>query len=232
MTEHIAEHDFATRDEASLAAAEHIAGLLRAELGEHEATSLIVTGGSSPAQCYAALATTAIDWSQVSIVLSDERWVSPTHKDSNEKLVRGSLLQGRAAAANLLSIYTSSATPADRCKTLDDILPTLPMPFACALLGMGDDGHFASLFPDAENLAAGLAADNPAWCLPVTTAASEHLRISLTLAALLRSAQIVLLFFGTIKRDVYEHAKAEAPVYPVTRLLSQERVPVHVFWAP
>jgi 6-phosphogluconolactonase len=114
---------------------------------------------------------------------------------------------------------------------LQDLLPALPMPFACALLGMGADGHFASLFPDATNLAAGLDVDGAAWCIPVVTAASEYARISLTLAAILRSKLIVLLFFGDEKREVYARARAKSPGFPVTSLLAQDRTPVRVFWA-
>ena len=230
MTEHITEHFFESRDAASVAVAGHIAASLRVQLEQQAATSLIVTGGSSPARCYAELALTAIDWSRVRIVLSDERWVAPDHKDSNERLVRETLMQDRAAAAELVAVH-SAASPEERCAELNELLPGLPLPFASALLGMGDDGHFASLFPDAANLDAGLDANNPAWCIPVSTAASEHLRISLTLASLLRSEEIVLLFFGAIKRDVFEQARAAAPAYPVASLLSQTRVPLHVYWA-
>lgn len=231
MNEHIVEHLFDSRDAASIAAAGHIAAALRTRLTTQGAASMVVTGGSSPARCYAELAATAIDWSRVHVVLSDERWVVPTHKDSNEKLVRDTLLCDRAAAAELIPIYSAADSPAKRCTALNGILRNLPLPFSCALLGMGDDGHFASLFPDADNLAAGLDPNNSEWCVPVTTAASEHLRVSMTLGALLQSEQIVLLFFGAIKRDIYEQAKAAAPDYPVTSLLSQARVPVHVFWA-
>ena len=97
---------------------------------------------------------------------------------------------------------------------------------------MGTDGHFASLFPDAENLAEGLDLESRTLCLPVKTAASPHARISLTLAALSRSDEIVLLFFGDEKRVIYDKAKAGNARYPVTRLLRQKRAPVYVYWAP
>ncbi|MDH4124375.1 MAG: 6-phosphogluconolactonase [Gammaproteobacteria bacterium] len=231
MTDHIVEHFFDSREVASSAAAQHIVALLRKRLAVQAATSLVVTGGSSPADCYAELAATAIDWSRVHVVLSDERWVPPQHTDSNERLLRETLLRKRAAAAELLPVFNATDTPGERCAALNRIMPGLPLPFSCTLLGMGDDGHFASLFPDAANLAAGLDPNNSAWCIPVTTAASEHLRISMTLSALLRSEQILLLFFGATKRDVYEQAKAAVPIYPVTSLLSRAQVPVHLFWA-
>jgi 6-phosphogluconolactonase len=231
MTDNIHEKFFASREAASVAAAERIVDLLGVRLQSAEAASLVVTGGSSPLRCYAELAASNVDWSAVHVTLSDERWVPPTDSNSNEKLVREGLLTGRAKDAQLLPVYSECCTPTERCRQLNDALSALPMPFACALLGMGADGHFASLFPDAENLDAGLDIENPDWCIPVETAASEHVRVSMTLAALLRSQEVALLFFGDAKRDIYEQAKTSTADVPVAKLLSQTNVPVHVFWA-
>jgi 6-phosphogluconolactonase len=115
---------------------------------------------------------------------------------------------------------------------LQEIIPYLSFPFACSMLGMGEDGHFASLFPDADNLAAGLDIDGDKICIAVSTAASAQPRWSLTLAALSHSDEIALLFFGDAKRKVYEQAKQPNTDYPVSKLLLQKRAPVHVFWAP
>lgn len=232
MSDLVAEHFFDSRDAASMAAAKLAADSLHAQLDSKASASLVVTGGSSPARCYAALASMDLDWSCVHIILSDERWVPPTDSDSNEKLIRDTLLIDRAQDAKLLPMYAQLSTPAEQCLRLNEQLATLPTPFACSLLGMGADGHIASLFPDSENLAAGLDVDNPHSCIPVETTASEHTRVSMTLAALLRSDKVALLFFGAAKRDIYEHAKSAVADVPVAKLLSQTRVPVHVFWAP
>lgn len=232
MSDFVVEHFFNSRAAASVAAAELIVDSLRARFEDHDAASLIVTGGTGPALCYAALAASDANWAAVNIVLSDERWVPPTDSNSNEKLIRDALLIDNAQDARLLPVYAEHSTPGERCRELDAALATLPMPFVCTLLGMGADGHIASLFPDATNLDAGLDVDNPHWCMPVATAASEHARVSMTLAALLRSDKIALLFFGDVKRDIYEQAKSARADVPVARLLSQTRVPVHVFWAP
>ena len=97
---------------------------------------------------------------------------------------------------------------------------------------MGEDGHFASLFPDAENLADGLDVEGEQLCIPVTTEASPHPRVSLTLAALARSDAIVLLMFGENKLKVYEQAKQKGSKLPVAALLKQKKAPVHIYWAP
>ena len=122
--------------------------------------------------------------------------------------------------------------PEERCEQLQDELKGLPFPFACSLLGMGEDGHFASLFPDAEDLDKGLITDWQQLWMPVHTAASPHPRVSLTLAALSRSDEIVLLIFGDAKREVIEAAKTPGSKLPVSALLLQKRAPVSVLWAP
>lgn len=226
------QHCFETREQASLAAAERITSALARRLDAQNAASLIVSGGSTPGRCFEALAGADLEWERVHVLLSDERWVPPSDDASNEKLVRNTLLQDKAADATLWPLYAPGADIAEHCVELGNTIRTLPIPFACCLLGMGEDGHFASLFPDADNLAQGLDYEGPDLCLPVTTAASPHPRVSLTLTALSRSDEIVLLVFGEKKREVYEAAKSSGNTYPVAHLIKQKRAPVSVFWAP
>lgn len=224
------QHFFATRLEAATAAAERVAELLTRRLDSQSEASIVVSGGSSPRDCFAALATKDIDWRRVQITLSDERWVPPNHEDSNEKLVRESLLIDKAAAASLLPVYAEGVSPEERCDVLQDPLPVLP--FACSLIGIGADGHFASLFPDADRLAQGLDVESGRLYVPITTAASPYRRISMTLAGISRSDEVALLFFGDEKLEVYKQAQASATAFPLSRLLRQKRAPVRLFWAP
>ncbi|MGB5626164.1 MAG: 6-phosphogluconolactonase [Woeseiaceae bacterium] len=224
------EHFFDTRLEASTAAAERMAELLAKRLDNQSQASIIVSGGTSPRDCMAALARTPLDWQRVQVALSDERWVPPDHEDSNEKLVRESLLVDEAASAQLLPVYADGVSPEERCEILQNPLPVLP--FACSLIGIGTDGHFASLFPDAEQLALGLDVECGRLYISVTTAASPYVRISMTLAGISRSDEIVLLFFGDEKLEVYKQAVASSNGDPLSRLLRQKRAPVRLFWAP
>jgi 6-phosphogluconolactonase len=227
------EHFYDTREEASLAAAEHIARALGRRLGLQAEASLVVSGGTTPERCFEILAHRDIDWARVHVLLSDERWVPADHESSNERLVRTTLLKNGASAARLLPAYASDIELAAGAAALDEAIRARPFPFAAALLGMGTDGHFASLFPDADNLDDGLDAESGTLSIPIVTAASPHPRISLTLAALSRSDEIQLLIFGEEKRAVYEAAKARGcSAYPVASLLRQKRAPVHVIWAP
>ena len=223
---------FTSREAASEAAAQAIAALVMRRLDVQYKASLVVAGGTTPVRCYERLSGLTLDWPNVSVVLGDERWVPPDHEHSNERLVRDTLLQGPAATAALLPVYRPGANAAERSAEINDELRRLPFPFSCALLGMGEDGHFASLFPDAGNLKAALDPDNLRLCLPIKTAASPHARVSLTLSALSRSDEIVLLIFGERKRAVLEAAMSPSSDLPVHRLLLQKRAPVNVFWAP
>lgn len=223
---------FAVREHASIAAANWIASSLATRLQSDSSASLVVTGGSSPSRCYETLADTELAWNHVHVLLSDERWVPESDKDSNERMVRQTLLVKRAAGANLLSFYNKNNSIEKQCEVISSQMNGLPMPFASTLLGMGGDGHIASLFADSPEFEDGIDTSSGKRVIAVSTPASPHPRISLTLSALLQSDEIVLLFFGHDKREVYEQAKLDPEAYPVSRLLHQQHVPVHVFWAP
>ena len=232
MVKQSMEHFFETREEASVAAAEAIAERLAARLDAQSGASVVVSGGTTPDRCFDLLSEKPLDWRRTQIVLSDERWVPPDDDASNERLVRDALLKGEAVPAKLLSVFSMTTGIQARCDEIDQQIRLGPFPFACSLLGMGEDGHFASLFPDAENLEEGVDVDGEQLCIPVSTKASPHPRVSLTLAALARSDAIVLLMFGDNKLEVYEQAKRKGSKLPVAHLLKQKKAPVHVYWAP
>lgn len=222
--------EFDTRDAASAAVAARIAELVSAKINRNDKATFVVSGGTTPAKCFDYLSEYSLAWDKVQVALSDERWVPCEHKDSNERLVRETLLKAEAGSASVLSIYQDDLSADERCDSLQLQLPESG--FACSMVGMGVDGHFASLFPDADSLEAGLNTDSKRFYIPVRTTASPHPRISMTLGALLQSTEILLLIFGTDKLGVYEKAKAGDSTYPIAALLQQQTVPVNVYWAP
>lgn len=226
------EYQFKTRQQASRAAAERITELLERRLAADKSAALVVSGGTTPAECFSCLADTPLDWPRVHVVMSDERWVAGDDDASNQKMIGEHLLTGQAAAAQLLPVFDACTSIAQRCEALNHEVAQLPSPFACCLLGMGEDGHFASLFPDAANLAEGLDLHNTSAWMPVATAASPLMRVSMTLAALLRSDEIIVLAFGETKQAVLAAAREATDQYPVSHLLAQEKTPVRIFWAP
>lgn len=216
------------------ALANQVADMLRAAIKARGQATLVVSGGATPVPFFAALSAQELDWQQVAITLADERWVDPADQDSNEHLVRRHLLQNRAAAACFVSLKTGAATARQGEKECEDRLALLPRPFTVLILGMGNDGHTASLFPQATGLGEALAMDSGRLCLAITPPAAPHERMTLTLPALLQSRRIILHLAGPGKRAVYEKALADGPVaqMPVRAVLRQTAAPVTVFWAP
>src|SRR5450759_1582558 len=146
-------------DTLSRQVAADIAARLTHAIATRGLASLVVSGGRSPVKLFEQLRTQTIDWSRVCVALADERWVAPTDADSNEKLVREALLQGNAAAARFLGLKNAAPSPDLGAVSAWETFARIPRPFDVTLLGMGDDGHTASLFPGSPNLRSAL---NPA----------------------------------------------------------------------
>ena len=225
-------HEYETRADAAIAAGKRMINALHRRLETDDSAAIIVSGGTTPAPVYSYMAHKQLDWHRVHVLLSDERWVPADHPESNEKMLRDALARSRASYAQIAH-YFDAAEPLDECcARLEKEFADLPLPFTSALLGMGNDGHFASLFPDAANLRTSLDLQSPRDYVPVDTASSPHRRLSMTLPALLRSDEILLLISGGEKRAVLEQAATPDSDLPIAHLLRQSRVPVDVFWAP
>ncbi len=225
-------------DNASLAPAlaAAIANDLRESLAVRDTASLVVSGGRSPVPVFEALREENLDWGRIVVTLVDERWVPETDPGSNAALVKTHLMQGRAASAIFVPVYTGEATAEAAEATLAKRSHLIPAPFDVVILGMGDDGHTASLFPASPNLDRGLAVDsNPAATLPYmaqTGAVAPTERMSLTLPWILAAGKIYLQFGGSSKVEVFNKARSTASKeYPVSFVLtaSNTQHPVQVF---
>jgi 6-phosphogluconolactonase len=190
---------------ATLAAA--IAADLRAALVRRARASLVVSGGRSPALMFAHLARHALDWQRVQITLADERWVASDDPASNEALLRATLLRGAAAQARLVGLKNAAATPAAGAAEAWTAIGAMPRPFDVLVLGMGDDGHTASLFPGSAALAAALEDSAPPGCLEMRSPTVPHARLSLNLAALLDSRRIYIQIRGAEMAGVPARAR-------------------------
>lgn len=228
------EHRYADPASLANALAERLALDLGRAVTEHSRASLVVSGGSTPLPLFQALAKLELAWSRIVVTLADERWVDPGDAESNERLVRETLLQGPAAAACFVGLKTPDQTPEEGVAACEEALRALPHPFDAVVLGMGGDGHTASLFPGAAELAAGLDLESGRLCLAVRPGGDLPPRMSLTLPALLHSRRIHLHITGEAKLEVYRRALATGPVeeLPIRGVLRNTATPVEVWWAP
>lgn len=214
--------------------AQQIADNLGAAIAARGRASLVVSGGRSPRRLFEYLRSQPLDWSRIWVVLADERWVEPSDPDSNERLVRDVLLQDLAAGARFAGLKNPAATPELGAAAAWATLAAVPRPFDAVILGMGDDGHTASLFPASPNLDGALDPAAAAGCVGMRAPTPPQMRLSLNLAALLDSRRIVILITGEAKWQTYAAACQAGPAreMPVRSVLRQRSTPVDVIWSP
>lgn len=226
-------HEFATKDELDLNLAHYIAAQLQQAIVERGTASLAVSGGRTPAGMFKALRSSDVEWAKVNITLVDERWVPNDHADSNERLTRENLLQDGAAAANFISMVNDAATPHAGLAGIEAQLSVIKTPIDILILGMGDDGHTASLFPNAVELEA--ACVSTQLVAAVTPPAAPHQRITLTLPTIVQARNVLVHITGSGKKELLNTAmqeqKAITELFPIRRVLDQVQSTAQVFWA-
>lgn len=216
------------------AVAPGLAETARAGIRERGAASLALAGGSTPFPVYRRLAGEPIDWSHLTLLPGDERWVPATDPASNLRAIRETFVD--------LPVRFGPLVPADPGPTpsLDTARQTLAdvaRPFDACVLGMGSDGHFASLFPGAPELATAL---DPTGSEPVVVVHPDPLpddapyaRVSLSLSAILASRRLMLLIRGDDKRKVLDAARGADPnQYPIAALLEAAGSALEIHWSP
>ncbi len=170
--------------------------------------SLVVSGGSTPKPFFDALAERNLDWRKIHITLADERWVASDDKDSNEKLVRESFPK----AANIISLYNGKNTPQEGIADAEKALAKI-MPFSVVILGMGEDGHMASLFPNHPSFQEGIIAAKGNVIAVDNSPKPPSQRITLTLPAILNCGRLCLHITGKAKLDLLKSAAvAKLPI--------------------
>ncbi len=226
--------EFSNRSTLAKSLADRIGELLTSGIRKNGRASLAVSGGSTPVELFERLSELDIPWAKVVITLVDERWVEPEAEDSNEHLVRTHLLKNKATAATFIPMKNPAPTAGEGEAACARQLQAIRRPIDALILGMGGDGHTASLFPGAEKLAAATDMNSGEICMGIAPLTAPHERMTLTLPAILDTRQIVLHITGSEKQDVLKKAMGEGPPeeMPIRFILRQQRTPVAVYWAP
>jgi len=211
-----------------------LADTLAAALAETGKAVFAGSGGSTPSPIYARLAQAPLDWANVAVTLVDERYVPESSPESNAALLRRTLLIGPAAAARLVPLYSPSVT-VDRAAALAaHALASEGRRLDVVLLGMGEDGHICSMFPESPTLKTLLSPSLPPTVLGVPAGrdglAPSLERLTINLPYLIQARRVVLAITGATKRDVFEREAAGDPaVQPIAAMLAH-KVPLEVVW--
>lgn len=224
-------HEFGSRDDLARSLAQTVSDRIAAAIASTSSAALAVSGGSTPGLFFEALSRADIDWSKVIITLVDERLVPDTSPRSNAALVKAKLLQGAASTATFLPLYSTGELVADATDA-ERRIKAIGRSLDVAILGMGNDGHTASFFPDAEELEALLDPAAQHTVSPVHADSAGEPRLTLTLPPLLDAAFLALHIEGAEKKATLERALAPGSQLPIRRVMDAAPKPVEIFWAP
>jgi 6-phosphogluconolactonase len=229
-------HQFDHRETMLDALYREFTDAIETALERDSSATLLLSGGSTPVPLYRRLSAAPLDWGKIHVALVDERWVGADHEASNERLLRESLLEDRAAVASFTAMKNDAATPFDGVQACNREYARLPLPHTVCLLGMGADGHTASLFPKAKGLTEALAAEQ--HCAPILAHRSEVTgerleRMTMTPWSMLQSEKLILLITGADKMEVLQQARTPGDIelMPIRRFIDAE-ISLEVYWAP
>lgn len=218
-------------DKVALELANTVAECLSARLLSAQRATLAVSGGSTPVPFFQALSRKELDWGRVDILLVDERWVDETDLASNTRLVKENLLQNNAAAAHYFSLKQEGDMPEASLNAARAELADLSQPLDVLILGMGNDGHTASLFPDAPEIAVAMDLNNQHGVAAIAPPSQEHPRITLTYSLMLKSRFVALHLKGNDKLDTLKRALSQPNdllAMPIRGFLKRS---LQIFWS-
>lgn len=221
-------HRFSSQQACNEALAATLSDCLEQALADSNSASLLLPGGSTPRGLLQCLQQRSLPWSQVQISATDERWVAADAVQSNTQMLRRALPEAQLLEPRLAD--SAQASSVAWAQALQGRLP-----FAASLLGMGDDGHVASLFAGMPGLAEGIDFAAQPSALVGLAPDEPRVRLSLNLAMLANTQWLGVLLFGESKGRMLERVLANDPTtqaLPIYHLLWQAPRPVQVYWAP
>lgn len=230
LPKHVAWHTATNDEQLALNLANAIADKLADALAVRDRASLAVSGGRTPTAMFQALSQMDIDWQRVDVTLVDERWVAENQAGSNAALVKANLMQNLAAKANFIPMYNGAASNIDGVQQCQQDLSAMSRPVDVMVLGMGNDGHTASLFPLCPNLQQAMAEHNPALCAATTAPVEPTQRMTWTGQQIHLARHKLLHLVGEDKLETLQQAmQLRSPAkMPIFAFLQR---PIDIYWS-
>ena len=223
---------FNNRSDLDQAFAKQVADQLSEVIANNGSATIAFSGGSTPKGFFNALSQHDITWDKVNVTLADDRWVDVNNNDSNDKLIRENLLVNKAAKATLFSLKQGDSFDQDSLDKLNVAAQNV-LPLDIVILGMGEDGHTASIFPCSEQVEAGLNSSTPACLMKTIPTTAPYERITFNFSALIAAKYLYLHIVGSSKQTVLEQALASdnAVEMPIRAFLQHPTKTCEIFWA-
>ena len=208
-----------------------IGQLLTQSISENGCASIAVSGGRSPIGLFEKLSKINLDWSKVELTLVDERWVDAKNENSNELVVRKHLIQNQATQVKFFPIKNSAKNSKEEQVLHEQVLQKIKLPFDVIILGMGEDGHTASLFPCCKELTQAMDPNNQQKCIVTKPKNAPYERISLTFSTISQAKKLILHLCGSSKLQTFELAMTlkDANKMPIYAFMEQ---PLEIYWSP
>jgi 6-phosphogluconolactonase len=228
-------HEFANREQFNAALVQRIADTLQSASLSQGQVLFGVSGGSTPIPIYEALAQKELAWSRIKLLLVDERWVPTNHIDSNERNIRQAFSANALIEKNFIGLWSDKPDLETAAIAADQKLAAMNDSLDLVVLGMGEDGHFASLFPSAEKFEHAIAFEGSRFVFPISPMPNHapHSRLSMSLAYIRRAKRIILAITGETKLDVLKKAIAEGDTHhlPIAALFKPDSPAVEIYWS-
>ena len=224
---------YSTNSSESLAVdlSQNINEILVETIKKRGRVSMAVSGGSTPIPLFKVLSHLGLDWSKVDLTLVDDRWVSSDHKDSNELLVKSHLIKNKAVNVNFIPLKNDASTAKEGRASSEEALQSFSLPFDIVILGMGTDGHTASLFPCSEEINSAMDLNNNDFLVATTPTSAPYERLGMTAKAIMDAKSVFLHLNGSSKLHTLEKAMELKDVYkmPIYAFLDDG---LDIYWSP
>ena len=226
-------NEFSTREALDAQLSDKVADILTKAIKLNGKASIAVSGGSTPKGFFTALSKKELPWNKVTVTLADERWVNLGSNDSNTRLVHENLLQNNAKKATFFHLKQGEALSDETLSDLNLAAKNSLLPLDVLILGMGEDGHTASLFPCSDQIEDALSVDNSNALMRVVPKTAPHQRITFSFASLITSKNTFLHISSSAKKAVLENALNGDDHFemPIRAFLQHDTVNTQVYWA-